>query len=240
MHLHSFCEYLPQTVDPLPMKIEVDNLTSHLLKLYLHLMVLPELVPCNYWQDVCVHLHSFCEYLPQTVDPLPTKIKVDHLTSHLLKLYLRLLVLPELVPCNYWQDVCVHLHSFCEYLPQTVDPLPTKIEVDNLVKKFLNRYCIIIILDHTFNVTDIKDLNEVILKLHPEAIRWKEIGLVLGISLSNLNIIKHNNSTIEERLRDMVTNWLNRVDGVSTSWQILHEAVRNPTGGNNPALADTI
>ena len=98
-----------------------------------------------------------------------------------------------------------------------------------------------IILDHTFNLTDIDDLNEVILKLRPVAIKWKEIGLVLGISLSNLNIIERNNSTIEDSLRDMATYWLNRVDGVNdTSWQILSEAVRSPIGGNNPALANRI
>ena len=75
------------------------------------------------------------------------------------------------------------------------------------------------------------------------AARWKDIGLVLGISDSNLHTIEVNNSKVEDCLREMLKLWLNKVYLVARygnpSWQALREAVRKPSGGNNPALADT-
>ena len=76
------------------------------------------------------------------------------------------------------------------------------------------------------------------------AARWRDIGLALGISDSELETIKANNLDVRDRLTDMLRLWLNRGYNVKKygepSWQSLREAVRSPAGGNSPATADEI
>ena len=76
------------------------------------------------------------------------------------------------------------------------------------------------------------------------AARWRDIGLALGISDSQLETIEANKSDVEDYLTDMLRLWLNKSHNVEKygepSWQILRDAVRNPAGGNSAAVADNI
>ena len=73
--------------------------------------------------------------------------------------------------------------------------------------------------------------------------KWKDIGLVLGISDPHLQTVAVNKSDVIDCLTEMLRLWLNKVYNVGRygepSWQKLREAVRKPAGGNNPAHADT-
>ena len=90
----------------------------------------------------------------------------------------------------------------------------------------------------------IDDLIDVKVKVLPVAARWRDIGLVLGISDSKLETIKADTLAVRDRLTDMLRLWLNRAYNVEKygkpSWQSLREAVRSPAGGDSPALADDI
>ena len=92
--------------------------------------------------------------------------------------------------------------------------------------------------------TGIGDLIDVKLKLLPVAAKWRDIGLVLGISDPKLETIEANKSDVKDRLTDMLRLWLNKAYDVERygqpSWQGLREAVKNPAGGDSPALADEI
>ena len=85
---------------------------------------------------------------------------------------------------------------------------------------------------------------DVKVKVLPVAARWRDIGLVLGISDSKLETIEANKSDVRDRLTDMLRLWLKRAYNVEKygepSWQSLREAVRSPAGGDSPALADDI
>lgn len=76
------------------------------------------------------------------------------------------------------------------------------------------------------------------------ASRWKDIGLALGLKNSQLDSIQSNNRTTEECLTSVMVDWLNKAYGTEEygepTWQKLTEAIRNPAGGNNPALANTL
>ena len=92
---------------------------------------------------------------------------------------------------------------------------------------------------------DIDDLRDVKIKLQPVMARWRDIGLVLGIADHKLESInKKCNSEVKDCLTDMLRLWLNRAYNVEKygepSWQTLREAIRNPAGGECPALADKI
>ena len=93
-------------------------------------------------------------------------------------------------------------------------------------------------------LTGIDDLIDVKSKVLPVAARWRDIGLVLGISDSKLETIEANKSDVRDCLMDMLRLWLNRAYNVEEygepSWQSLREAVRSPAGGDSPALADDI
>ena len=90
----------------------------------------------------------------------------------------------------------------------------------------------------------IDDLIDVKVKVLPVAARWRDIGLVLGISDSKLETIKANTLAVKDRLTDMLRLWLKRAYNVEKygepSWQPLIEAVRSPAGGDSPALVDKI
>ena len=92
--------------------------------------------------------------------------------------------------------------------------------------------------------TGIEDLTDVKSKILPVAARWRDIGLVLGISDSELETIEANKLDIKDRLTDMLRLWLKkayRVDKYGEpSWGKLRDAVSSPSGGNDPAVADEI
>ena len=76
------------------------------------------------------------------------------------------------------------------------------------------------------------------------AVSWRGIGLCLGLSISLLDITAANNRDVDSRLTAMLCHWLNKAYDVAKygepSWQRLRDAVCDQSGGNNPALADTI
>ena len=75
-------------------------------------------------------------------------------------------------------------------------------------------------------------------------VKWRDIGLELGITDPQLETIEANNNDVTSRLTAMLREWLNRSYNTSRygepSWQRLSEAVRQRAGGNNPRLADSI
>ena len=75
----------------------------------------------------------------------------------------------------------------------------------------------------------------------PVATRWRHIGLALGLGIDRLDSIGSKSRTSEDCLTAMATEWLNRAYDVAQkgepTLQRLSEAVENPAGGNNPALA---
>ena len=76
------------------------------------------------------------------------------------------------------------------------------------------------------------------------ATKWRDIGLVLGISDSKLQAIEANKASVKDHLTDMLRLWLNKSYNVERygepSWHTLREAVRSPAGADSPADADKI
>ena len=95
-------------------------------------------------------------------------------------------------------------------------------------------------------MSGIDDLFQVLTKLTEAgmAVKWRAIGLALGLRSSQLEMIHHDNRTCEEYVTAMVTEWLNQAYDVTQygmpTLQRLSEAVISPAGGNNPAAADDI
>ena len=90
----------------------------------------------------------------------------------------------------------------------------------------------------------IDDLFDVKSKLIEVAGQWKNIGLALRLKNHQLQTIEDSKKDVSDCLTDMLTLWLNKTHDISIygvpSWQILSNAVRDPAGGNNPAIADDI
>ena len=80
-------------------------------------------------------------------------------------------------------------------------------------------------------------------QLLPIASRWENLGLALKLRPHVIDTIKTNRTGVEGRLIDVLSKWLKKADNILSedpSWEVLVEAVANPTGGNNPALAERI
>ena len=91
----------------------------------------------------------------------------------------------------------------------------------------------------------IEDLQEVRSQLLEVAVKWRDIGLELGLSDPQLERIRANNrDDVTDCLTAMLRDWLNRSYNTTRhgepSWERLSEAVRHRAGGNNPALADLL
>ena len=90
----------------------------------------------------------------------------------------------------------------------------------------------------------IEDLQEVRSQLMEVEVKWRDIGLELGITDPQLETIEANNNDVTSCLTAMLREWLNKSYNTSQygepSWQRLSEAVRHRAGGNNPRLADRI
>lgn len=93
--------------------------------------------------------------------------------------------------------------------------------------------------DHSDHVFDVKE------ELTPVAAKWKDVGSALRLKNDTLSIIesKYSNDPCQ-CLHQMVCEWLNRNYNVGKfgepTWQKLVEAVRNPAGGANTAVARDI
>lgn len=87
----------------------------------------------------------------------------------------------------------------------------------------------------------IRDLYQVKSKLLRVTVRWKHIGLALGLKSETLDSIESNHRTSEDCLTAMATEWLNRAFSVEEKGEPtlkrLREAVQDPAGGNNPVVA---
>lgn len=79
----------------------------------------------------------------------------------------------------------------------------------------------------------------------PLAAKWKAIGMALRIKTGELNKIKSScQGDPGECLTEVLTKWLQLNYDVEKygkpTWQKLVEVVRDPAGGGDPALADSI
>lgn len=84
-----------------------------------------------------------------------------------------------------------------------------------------------------------KDLPDVLKALRDARGKWKEIGLVLGIPITDLNTIEmESDNKVDKCLENMITIWLKR-RSLNPSWQSLIEALKEPTVGEE-GVADDI
>lgn len=56
--------------------------------------------------------------------------------------------------------------------------------------------------------------------------RWDDLGMALEIKMSELTVIKKENSTLRERMKEMLLVWL-RGRGKNPSWQTLCNALKD-------------
>ena len=93
-------------------------------------------------------------------------------------------------------------------------------------------------------ISGIDDLYDVTSELENVAVNWRGIGLALRLRDPDLGAIAVRERTVYGCLTDMLRLWLNKSYDVikygEPSWQMLENAVRAKTGGDNPAVADQI
>ena len=97
------------------------------------------------------------------------------------------------------------------------------------------------------NVLGQEDCRDIIKELEPVAHKWYEIGLALGLtpnSLDRLKALAIGENDFIKLLTSMIVEWLrmryNTVRFGKPTWRRIVEAVREDTGGRNPALADEL
>ena len=98
---------------------------------------------------------------------------------------------------------------------------------------------------HTIAHSDLDDLFDVQKELNPASAKWKSIGIALRLKPNTLDGINTcNNGDPISCLTSMVTEWVNRNYNVEKfgepTWRWLVEAVGDPAGGANVALARDI
>ena len=90
----------------------------------------------------------------------------------------------------------------------------------------------------------IGDLYDVTTNIRDVAERWRYIGLALRLHDPDLSSIAAERRPVMDCLTDMLRLWLNKNYDTGKygkpSWKMLAEAVRDPVGGNNAALANKI
>lgn len=88
---------------------------------------------------------------------------------------------------------------------------------------------------------DIDDLATLRGELEDVRVRWKDIGIHLGIRIVDLEVIEKEVSVSMEQLTKMLTIWLNLNYNFTRhgkpSWRKLVEVVAQSCGGKNPLLA---
>ena len=93
-------------------------------------------------------------------------------------------------------------------------------------------------------ISGINDLFEVTTVLEDVAVNWRDIGLALRLHDPDLCAIDTGGKSVYSYLKDMLRLWLNKSYDFTKygepSWQMLVNAVRAKSGGNNPAIADQI
>ena len=95
-----------------------------------------------------------------------------------------------------------------------------------------------------FTPDDRDDLYDVIRELSPVSANWKKMGVALRLDPNTLDGIAANGGDPTACLTSVVTRWLKKNYNVERfgepTWQWLVEAVGDPTGGANKALARDI
>ena len=93
-------------------------------------------------------------------------------------------------------------------------------------------------------ISGINDLYDVTTVLEDVAVSWRDIGLALRLRDADLCAIDSGSKSVNHCLKDMLRLWLNKSYDVikygEPSWQMLENAVRARSGGNNPAIANQI
>ena len=72
------------------------------------------------------------------------------------------------------------------------------------------------------------------------AVRWRHIGLILGLKDHQLDLIQRDHRTSEDCLTAMASEWLRQTEYGVPSLERLSEAVSNPAGGKSPSAAKEI
>jgi hypothetical protein len=90
----------------------------------------------------------------------------------------------------------------------------------------------------TTHILDISNLFDILHELCNVAYKWNSVGLALGLHPDTLKKIEANDRDVDRCLRAVIESWLktHRLP----SWKQLVEAVADPAGGNDRALADKI
>ena len=70
------------------------------------------------------------------------------------------------------------------------------------------------------DVLNVEHLTAVRSKVWDARAKWYDIGLELGIDPGTLDAIKSNNDNVEDRLREMLRKWLNKIDPPPTNSQL--------------------
>jgi hypothetical protein len=82
-----------------------------------------------------------------------------------------------------------------------------------------------------------KDFFKVKTKISPLAHKWADIGKALGIYPNRIKQLSSLDDVLEDWLKQAHYN--TDEHGLPT-WETLAKAIRDPNGGNDPALADKI
>jgi len=69
--------------------------------------------------------------------------------------------------------------------------------------------------------------------LHSVSHKWFNIGLQLDVPKSELKIIETDRPGSEERMRTMLDYWLDNATELHQSWEVLINALKAPTVGEN-------
>ena len=103
----------------------------------------------------------------------------------------------------------------------------------------------VFVISHTLLFPGEDDLVDVVEEVMDLAAHWRSIGLSLRLKAAELDTISSKNHTNPaECLKDMLLAWLQQHYDINKfgppSWRMLCQAISNPAGGRNPALAKKI
>ena len=85
-------------------------------------------------------------------------------------------------------------------------------------------------------LSDTPQLREALMILLPMAWQWRNIAALLRLPAGQIEVIRVDNSTVNDCLQGMLSEWLNQVDP-RPSWNDLAEAVETL---HHPAIAEEI
>ena len=92
--------------------------------------------------------------------------------------------------------------------------------------------------------SDTDHLTDVTAAINDVKIKWREIGLFLGISHMRLEVLEQEEDDLDDKLNGMVEHWLKERYSVENfgrpSWKALVEAIAARAGGDNRSFASEI